>query len=552
MTRPKTRPSKVHQPCPNPACGSSDACSVWDSGSWYCHSCEGSGKNYLTKDEKYDTLYTISIPKGNLRDSFTSLYNNHFTLPKGTPGKAMDNNTTVQFLDFRGISKNTYRFYGVGIRVVNDRPEQVVYPYLSGNKVRVIAKKEFFSEGDMAKPMLFGMDRFPKGCAKAITITEGEQDALASYEMQGSKFPNVSVRSSSQAVADCEANYDYLNSFERIYICFDNDEPGRKAAAKVARIFDPNKVFMVDLVLKDANEYLEKGLTNDFMKAWWGAKTYKPKNIINNHDEIKAILEKEDGKPIATFPFPSLENKALGIYSQQLILVKAQQKIGKTEWFRAIEHHLVKTTDYNLGVIHLEESEKRAVQGLLTYELQTPVHFPTCPYSPAQLYEKYVDMVKSDGRVNYYTHFAANDPDVIIDAIRYMVNVQKCKFVFLDHMTMLAVGAEDERKLLDDLALRFTALTRDLDFTLFLIVHVNDEGQARGSRYIEKMCDMCISLTRNKVAEDETERNTLKMVVEDHRMFGNTGPCQPLLFDRETFTLREMTLEDVDKAKSPF
>ena len=212
-----------------------------------------------------------------------------------------------------------------------------------------------------------------------------------------------------------------------------------------------------------------------------------------------------------------------------------------TEFFRAIEYHLLKTTNHNIGIIHLEEGVKRAIQGFVSYELGKPVHLPTANVSTDMQIETYKQLDPDGVRISYYPHFGTDDPDIILQVIRYLVTGLDCKFIFLDHLTMLVTGAEgdDERKKLDYLATQLAMLTRELDFTLFLISHVNDEGQTRGSRLIGKTCDLRINISRDKVNPNEVVRNTTKVVISDNRFSGMTGPCDDLYFDRETGKLGE-------------
>ena len=51
---------------------------------------------------------------------------------------------------------------------------------------------------------------------------------------------------------------------KEIYLCFDNDEPGREASRRVAELFPPKKVHIVNLNLKDANDYLMQDKQKEF------------------------------------------------------------------------------------------------------------------------------------------------------------------------------------------------------------------------------------------------------------------------------------------------
>jgi twinkle protein len=111
----------------------------------------------------------------------------------------------------------------------------------SQRSVKKEGKKGFYCEGDFSDSVLFGMQEFRAG-GKAITIVEGELDALAAFELTGSRYPCVSVRGASSARDDCARVLDYLSTFEKVVINFDNDEAGQKAAVEVANLFEPGKV----------------------------------------------------------------------------------------------------------------------------------------------------------------------------------------------------------------------------------------------------------------------------------------------------------------------
>ena len=298
-------------------------------------------------------------------------------------------------------------------------------------------------------------------------------------------------------------------------------------------------------MFKDANEALmaPDGIKH-LVASWWAAKKYKPKGIIGDYDEIEEILRKKDQAAIGSYPFPTLQQMSYGVRSGELVLFTAQEKVGKTEVLRAIEHHLLKTTQENVGIIHLEETEKRSVQGLIGYELGVPCHLPDSGLSIEDQFKTYRFLTKDkEDRVQFYQHFGSDDPDVILDSIRYLVAGGGCKFVFLDHITMLVTGfaetEQDERKTLDRISTRLAMMTRELDFTLFLVSHVNDEGRTRGSRNIAKVADLIIHLDRDLEASDADARNTTSLMVRGNRFAGITGPAGYLMFDPKTFTLKE-------------
>ena len=504
-----------------------------------------------------DKVEQIGYPKYILRsskkiDSMLDSLSNIYTYPKEHSKVIF----TEEYKPWRGVSEQTYRTYHCLSRISEEgRPYAISYPFGQTKQVRKLDAKDFTIEGDSSTANLFGMEAFGPGSSKAITVTEGAQDACSVYEMFGRRFASVSVRSSASARGDCEKARDYLNSFERIYLAFDNDAPGQKALSEVAGLFDPNKVYHVKMEgkYKDANDYLVGKATEEFVKTWWASKPYLPKGIVADYDSIGEILSTEDGGSIASYPFATLEQMVYGIRSGEVILLTAQEKIGKTEVIRAIEAHLLKTTDYNIGVIHLEEKEKRSIEGLVSYQLDKPAHLPDCGLSIEDKLSAYKSLTKRDGRLHFYTHFGSDDPDVILDIIRKLVSVCHCKFIFLDHITMLVTGYEgdDERRKLDYISTRLAMLTRELDFTLFLVSHVNDEGKTRGSRNISKVADLLVALDRDIENDDPEIRNRTKVTVKGNRFASTSGPAGSLKFDPKTYQIKEEVRVGTD-IEAPF
>lgn len=503
------KPIKTHQKCKE--CGHDGCVTEWEDGSSYCHSCKKGGRG------------------------------------KGLPPRS--NDFTRQIISHRGIPDSVFRKYGVCTRVSPDgKPTAIEFPY-NGHfiKVRSLSEKRFFSEGSSEEAYLFGMDRFPESCANDIIVTEGELDAMSAHAMLG--LPAVSVRSSSSAFKDCSKARQYLNSFDNIYLCFDSDGPGQEALTKVATLWQANKVYHLKMDLKDANEYLQAGKQQEFKQLWKNARLYLPDGIVGTFSEIEKILSSSGSAPIGEYPFPTLNSAALGIRDSEVVLLTAQEGIGKTEIVRSIEHHILKTTDHNIGIIHLEEPDKRTIQGLIGYQIGEPVHFPDSPVSLEDQMSAYKDLCTRDGRVFLYPRFGSDDPNVILDTIRYLVTACDCKMVFLDHITMLVTGFEgdDERRKLDYLSTRMAMLVNELKFSLILVSHINDDGKTRGSRNISKIAHLHVQLDRDPEAATAEERNTTRLMIKKNRFGATTGPAGALFFDPGTFIVKEKELHKLEE-----
>lgn len=485
-----------HIPCPN--CPSSDAYCTYDDGHGYCYSC----KYFKPAREAFNTLSSY----------------------------------TYEYIPFRGISKSTLEFYEVKTKIAEDgTPIAVGYKYPNTlHKVRSLTDKTFYWEKkdgvEPGKAGLFGRDRFSAGSHKYVTITEGEPDACSYYQVLRS--PVVSVQSAASAVRDCSVDWDWLQSFERVYLAFDNDAAGREASSRVAKLFDFNKVYLVKFDRhKDANEYVQAGEEDALRNIWWNAKHYLPETVVSSFFDFEKIL-KEKPKEGIPYPFPTLNEMTYGIRTGESVLVTAQEGVGKTELMHAIEYQLLTETKDNVGAIFLEEPKARHLQALAGIRLQKPVHLPDQDCSEDQILGAVREVVTADDRLHLYSHFGSADPEVLIDTIRFLVSARACRFILLDHISMVVSGlsGEDERKALDYTSTRLEMMVKELDFALIFVSHVNDMGQTRGSRYISKVADIRIDLSRDL----STNSSIVDLKISKNRFSGRTGPAGSYTFDQYT------------------
>ena len=177
-------------------------------------------------------------------------------------------------LESRGIDGSVASKYKVTVSINPDNPIEAVFPRFNeegqhiANQIRY-DDKGFSVEGIVKGAALFGQQLFPAG-GKSITVTEGYYDTLASFQMTGSRYPNVGVMSASSAKQEVIDNFEYLNSFEKIVFNLDSDDPGQKAAKDCAQLFEPGKVHILTLKdHKDANEYLMADQGKKYIDRDW-------------------------------------------------------------------------------------------------------------------------------------------------------------------------------------------------------------------------------------------------------------------------------------------
>lgn len=516
---------KIHTPCP---CGeSSDAYCVREDNSGYCFSC---GKNFGSRGNE------ISLAHSEREESFDDIE---------IPG-----DITYDFISDRGIFPDTYRFYEVETKSINGIPFSRGYVYPRGSvQVRVLPKKFFWKE-TVEGEGLFGEDKFDPGSKQSIIITEGVEDAISAYQMLRQGVASVSVVSVTSALRDLKNRRDYLNSFDKIILCLDNDERGREATKLIQRsgLFDYNKLYYVELTkYKDANDYLQNGEEHEFVQAFQAAKRFTPDSIINSFSAIREALEKENDGEICKYPFSDLSDRLHGLHRSEFILLKGLEGIGKTEVCRSIVHKLLKDTELNVATIFLEEPEDVTIKGVATYELGIPCNVSDSGISKQEIFEGYKRALGNDeNRLYIHTHFASDDEGELIDNIRFLVTVADCSVIVLDNLTMLTTGRaeEDERLKIDRTIRRLRDIVNELHFCLVLVAHVNDDGRTRGSRLPDKLCNTVISMQRNITSSILQESNRIDFMIEKARVQGTRGgPAGSAFYDPVSYRLMDMAYD---------
>lgn len=458
----------------------------------------------------------------------------------------------------RGINAGAVNKYKVTVNTDPESRVAHVYPYFDedgahvANKVRRKGEKAFYWEGDMGRGTLFGQQIFPAG-GKAITIVEGECDALAGFQLTGSRYPCVSVKSASEAKRNCADNFEYLDSFDKIVVCMDNDEPGQKAAQQIAQLFAPGKVYLLKLEqCKDPNDYLVKGMEKEYINEWFRAPAYMPDGLRLGSDMglLDEIINYKEPECIP-YPWAGLNQKLYGIRLSELTLFTADTGIGKTTFMKEIEYALLQSEDlkergYGVGFLHLEEPKRETLLGMLSIHHNKPYHLPDTPKSTEDLTRAYKEVLDNK-RVVVYDHFGSNEIDTILAKIRHMVALG-CRYIVLDHLSIIVSDQSgDERKQLDEISTKLKSLTMNLQIAVVAVIHINRQGQVRGSAGPEQVSNNVIRLTRDKKEVDDWRRNVTLMEVEKCRLSGRTGPACWIFYDNETGRLRELSQDEVKK-----
>lgn len=173
------------------------------------------------------------------------------------------------------------------------------------------------------EPVLFGWQAIDSA-AREITITEGEIDALTSYDYG---YPALSVPFGGGKGAKqrwIESEFDRLERFETIYLALDNDPEGEAAIAEIVPRLGRHRCRRVVLPRKDMNQCRQEGITQEEIRQCFeSAKTMDPAELRRaaefTSDVIELFWPPHDRVEGYRLPFERVKDKVIFRKSEMTI-----------------------------------------------------------------------------------------------------------------------------------------------------------------------------------------------------------------------------------------
>jgi len=511
-----------HIPCGG--CGSSDANSLYDDGHEYCHACQA----YVKGDGEEPRQATEGKPKGDL-------------LSGG-----------VKALSKRGISEATCSKFGYLVGEDKAGRSCQIAPYYDGltlvaQKLRY-ADKSFKFIGEPKRAGLFGQQLWRDG-GRMVVVTEGEIDALTVSQLQNNKWPVVSIANGAQSAKKALSTHlEWLEQFDTVVLMFDMDDPGREAVEECAPLFSPGKCKVASLPLKDPNEMLVAGRGSEVIDAIWGAKAYRPEGVVMAGD----LIEDACTEPVvgSAWFLPELTRLTYGRRPGELYGFGAGTGVGKTDLFTQSMAFDIRQ-GYMVGALFLEQDKVDTLVRTAGKWIGRVLHVPG--ETPTDIREAAIREVGSLGRLALYDSWGMNDWETVKAKMRYMIVSLGCTHIYLDHLTALVAGEEDENGALKVIMGELAGLSKTTGACIHYVSHLatpegkpHEEGgrvairHFRGSRTIGFWTHFLFGLERDQQADDSEERATTTLrCLKDRNTGRATGKVIRLKYDHDTGLLSE-------------
>jgi len=479
---------------------------------------------------------------------------------------------------YRGIKTETAEFYGhLYERNANGEIIKTYYPEtkfdfngecksLRGYKTRVLPK--IFGMGNIGVTGLSsdfsGQHKFPNG-GKKVVIFGGEEDKLAAAQMlrdyqvqrgqaEYDRYAVVSTTAGEATLArSCQNQYDWLNSFEEIIICMDNDEAGQKAVLEAIKYLPEGKTSLMKTSLKDANKMLLDGKQKQFISNFFDAKPMVETGIVSFGEATVGIKDFLLAPKIEFPPMLWRLNDAArgGIRSTGAIVnIIADTSVGKSLVSDTLQLHwgfhspLIPTTltiERTKEEFAIDMFSNHVKQNLIWMKAENAVDYLTTPEAQQMMYDLSYDEA---GQPRFYI---IDDRTGTVDSLKSQVErawkmLGSRLFIFDPLSDLLRQLPLDQQ---EDFLMWEKQMKKE-GLVFINILHTRKpapdkdgkirpvtEYDALGSGSFVQSADINLVLNRDKMSKDPVEKNTMRVDAPKLRG-GTTGFITDLYYDPET------------------
>jgi hypothetical protein len=487
--------------------------------------------------------------------------------------------TSVVGKNQRGISDDTYKAYACRFKYDEATGEvcEVFYPYTqdykaAGYKVRKTPVKDFYSVGKIGKQSeLFGQWRWKEARGKYVVLCAGELDALSAYQMlenyrkgRNSDFDPIPVVSSaigeSGSYKQVQLQYAWLNQFDRIIVCYDNDDAGKEAVKNLVDVMPKGKMFVMNLSLKDTNKYLEEGKEKQWIQAFYSAAPYSPDGIVGSGKLGEKIREAAMTPKVPLPPFMhKVEDKmAGGIPLGVIVNLGSASGTGKSTIVDECTYFWIFNSPHRVGVLSLESDSGQYGTKVLSRHIGRKIDLLKTPEEKLALLEEPWVIEKErelwfndDGTDRWH---CIDERDGGLDSVKSLIMELiiscGCKVIIIDPLQDLLDGLPNEEQAVFMKWQKGTIKSHKVTF-----ININHtrktpnqakqgsqgadlhEEDFQGTSSIYKSGAANLLFSRDKEAEDNFERNVTRMKMPKCRWTGETGLGGEYYYDNQTHTM---------------
>lgn len=463
--------------------------------------------------------------------------------PKRPEGSKSANGPVLEWLTAtRKISPEAVKAY----RVAEHKGTHVMFPHFRNGdwlnyKLRSITDKKDMRTAAGCEQMLWGWQAIPEN-ARSVTICEGELDAMSLWQYG---HPALSVFSGAGNLAWLENDYPHLERFDDIYICFDNDDAGKKGALQLVDRLGRDRCLMVKLPKKDANDCLMAGVSKEAIdEAFKTASSMAPQNLRGAGDFVADVLHlfypaNGDSHGVM-LPWPSMMRN-VQFRPAEMSIWTGISGHGKSQLLGQVMLSAMEQGE-KVCIASMEMKPGRTLQRMVRQALGTSQPAP-------EDVKRFLNFI--DGKMWFFDFVGETKTDSLLEIFSYARKRFGVSQFVVDNLMMLDASEEDlDRQ--SQTVKKLMLFKSENDCHIHLVAHArkgNDEARAprkmdvKGSGNIVNQADNVFSVWRNKAKEDGngTPSDPDAMLYVDKQRNGEWEGALMLWYDRVSLSYRDHT-----------
>lgn len=446
----------------------------------------------------------------------------------------------AEYLKQRKLTGETIKKF----KLFSGKSGEICFPFYKKNKVVNVKyrtrDKKFRQEKD-AEPCLFNRDNVS---GKVIIITEGELDCMALNQYG---YQNVaSLPSGASDHRWIENEWEYLEPFDLIYLCMDDDPAGWKATALLVNRLGSWRCKSVTFPHKDALACLEKNISKKAMdKCFDNAKEYPPTSLNSATDYHEEVLD--------LFLNPEKSNGVNTGFDKLNCLLKGWREGELTIW--SGQNGSGKTTIINQVCLNLTSLGEKTCIASLELRPARYLKWAVCQATGEQApsVSKIHDVFSWWYKKMYIFNISEEiEPDKIFNAFQYAAQRYGVKHFVIDSLMRVKLSG-DEYVAQKEFVSKLLTFVKQFRVHCHLVAHPRktasdkdkpDKMDVKGTSEITDLADNVLMIWRNhsKEEEEKSERATVKtkkndpdtvLYLKKNREEGSLGAIG-LFFDKQT------------------
>lgn len=376
-----------------------------------------------------------------------------------------ENQSALDYLKItRGLSSETIEHFKLGY---NKEKDAISIPeYKNGEVVNIKyrhlseSSRQRYSQEKGCEVWVFNEEGFDIGKEKGgILIVEGHFDLMSCWQAGIKNVVSASSGKDSYGIW-----LDYLDSIPKVFIAYDNDNPGKKSSIELAERIGVEKSFEIRYPeeIKDANDFFQKSTVEDFRKLirsatpFYGYKFQGVKDVIDS-----IIIKKDDYIEFDCVPHLKIEE-------DWVVIVSGVSNVGKTSYVMNIADEAVKR-----GIPTLVMPFERGIRTVGKRYLQVCLDKTQ---NELDVMSKYDWEEASNDIINLPLYFSMPGREEIKDIVARAKKIFGVKIVIVDHLDYLVRKSSENHNVETSNTLQeFKALAQEHSIVFILVHHIKKQ-----------------------------------------------------------------------------